>query len=288
MKKIIATVLAMVMALALCTTAFAAGTTTTDVESKGYSLLDATDNSVITIKGDKFTKTVATENKVSGVTYYFADVYAITIGTDTSATNFYACDSSIATRKLVKGSEVVYLTTVNVNGTDGISKIVDKKIDAVDTAKCDEFQKATDKTTVFVIDNETYWAGGDKYAMLNGKAVSYGEGATAKPHTFANNKTTDTKGNIVAVTCEKCEKTFKAVETIPAAYLGTVAKDENGRIVKFEDKYFILLDEQYAAGTTTNTTTSPKTFDAGIAMYVGMALTSVAGSAVVIGKKKEF
>ena len=42
-------------------------------------------------------------------------------------------------------------------------------------------------------------------------------------------------------------------------------------------------------GTTTNTNKpSPKTFDAGIAMYVGMALTSVAGSAVVIGKKKEF
>ena len=33
---------------------------------------------------------------------------------------------------------------------------------------------------------------------------------------------------------------------------------------------------------------SPKTFDAGVAMYAGMALMSVAGSAVVIGKKKEF
>ena len=43
-----------------------------------------------------------------------------------------------------------------------------------------------------------------------------------------------------------------------------------------------------AAASTTTTTSSPKTFDAGIAMYVGMALTSVAGSAVVIGKKKEF
>ena len=41
-------------------------------------------------------------------------------------------------------------------------------------------------------------------------------------------------------------------------------------------------------GTATGNTPSPKTFDAGIAMYVGMALTSVAGSAVVIGKKKEF
>ena len=45
-----------------------------------------------------------------------------------------------------------------------------------------------------------------------------------------------------------------------------------------------------ASSTTPSTdkNTSPKTFDAGIAMYVGMALTSVAGSAVVIGKKKEF
>ena len=283
MKKIIATVLAMVMALALCTTAFAAGTTTTDVESKGYSLLDATDNSVVTITGDKFTKTVATENKVSGVTYYFADKYEI------DSTPYYACDASIATHKLVKGNAVVYLTTVNVNGNDGISKIVDKKIDAVAEPTCGEFQKdaVKGKTTVFVIDNETYWAVGDEYAMLNGKAVSYGDPATAKPHTFTNNKTTDTKGNIVAVTCDKCEKTFKAVETIPAAYLGTVAKDANGEIVKFEGN-FILLDEQYAAGTTTDKNTSPKTFDAGIAMYVGMALTSVAGSAVVIGKKKEF
>ena len=41
-------------------------------------------------------------------------------------------------------------------------------------------------------------------------------------------------------------------------------------------------------GTATENEPSPKTFDAGIAMYVGMALTSVAGSAVVIGKKKEF
>ena len=50
-----------------------------------------------------------------------------------------------------------------------------------------------------------------------------------------------------------------------------------------------------AANNTTTTTdtkkdnvTSARTFDAGIAMYVGMSLLSVAGSAVVIGKKKEF
>ena len=44
----------------------------------------------------------------------------------------------------------------------------------------------------------------------------------------------------------------------------------------------------YYPSTTTNDTTkgSPKTFDAGIALYVGMALTSAAGVAFV-GKKRE-
>ena len=37
---------------------------------------------------------------------------------------------------------------------------------------------------------------------------------------------------------------------------------------------------------TNTTTNSPKTFDAGVAMYAGMALMSVAGSAVVIGKEE--
>ena len=279
MKKIIATVLAMVMALALCTTAFAAGTTTTDVESKGYALLNATTNEVVTIKGDKFTKTVATENKVSGVTYYFADKYEI------DNTPYYACDASIATHKLVKGTAVVYLTTVDVNGANGISKVVDKKVDAVSDPACGEYKKETGKSTVFVIDNETYWAGGDKYAMLNGLAVSYGDKASAEPHKFdKQNVTTDTKGTVVAVTCDNCKKTFKVVDSIPANYLGAVATHTGDKLT---GKY-ILIGETYATGTTTETNKSPKTFDAGIAMYVGMALTSVAGSAVVIGKKKEF
>ena len=280
MKKIIATVLAMVMALALCTTAFAAGTTTTDVESKGYALLNATTNEVVTIKGDKFTKTVATENKVSGVTYYFADKYEI------DNTPYYACDASIATHKLVKGTAVVYLTTVDVNGANGISKVVDKKVDAVSDPACGEYKKETGKSTVFVIDNETYWAGGDKYAMLNGLAVSYGDKASAEPHKFdKQNVTTDTKGTVVAVTCDNCKKTFKVVDSIPANYLGAVATHTGDKLT---GKY-ILIGETYATGTTTTETNkSPKTFDAGIAMYVGMALTSVAGSAVVIGKKKEF
>ena len=43
-----------------------------------------------------------------------------------------------------------------------------------------------------------------------------------------------------------------------------------------------------AAAAASTGVTSAKTFDAGVAMYAGLALMSVAGSAVVIGKKKEF
>ena len=58
------------------------------------------------------------------------------------------------------------------------------------------------------------------------------------------------------------------------------------------DKAYDAVAGVYVAYTAPTTTAggkgSPKTFDAGIAMYAGMALMSVAGSAVVIGKKKEF
>ena len=60
-------------------------------------------------------------------------------------------------------------------------------------------------------------------------------------------------------------------------------------IVDFGKTVWVYWTEKGAtAGSTTGTKPSPKTFDAGIALYAAMALTSVAGSAVVIGKKKEF
>ena len=40
--------------------------------------------------------------------------------------------------------------------------------------------------------------------------------------------------------------------------------------------------------TVPSVTKAPKTFDAGIALYIGLAVMGVTGSAVVIGKKKEF
>ena len=83
----------------------------------------------------------------------------------------------------------------------------------------------------------------------------------------------------------KLSKIYYSKPNDAATLLNAAGKDIN---LAANSGYYYVLTEK-AASTTTNTNKpSPKTFDAGIAMYVGMALTSVAGSAVVIGKKKEF
>ena len=297
MKKIIATVLAMVMALALCTTAFAA-TTKTEVDSKDYTLKDMnnadqiiTSEKISIVKRDAEKTTVGSET----TTKYFADTYTLKFKVDETTAEaedvLYACDASIADYKLVKGGAIVaYLTTAEVNGADGntgIEKIVDKYV-----AEKDEDDKTCGdyNDDIYMIGGKAYVAKtGSNYALLNGKAVVYGGEATNKvPHDFSAEKNVafDTKGNPVSVTCDKCKKTFKVVEAnkVPSDYAGDIQSTTGNN--KLGDYVVLLGSTTTSTGSTT--TTSPKTFDAGIAMYVGMALTSVAGSAVVIGKKKEF
>ena len=298
MKKIIATVLAMVMALALCTTAFAATKTESKIDKTGYSLLDVKDNSTITIDGNEFTKTVTDKEVVTSgsktTTTYYADKYVIkTTGTNAPTTDtFYACDAAIAEYKLVKGSTVVFLTKTDLSkGTD---KVATAYVEAKDAAD----QKCGDVTeNSYTIEGKNYPAKGTDLAVLNGKFVTYNAAGETKtvPHDFTKALkktsgyfTTDTKGVVNTVKCETCGKSFNVVKTVDKTYTGSV---ETVRFDGENTDMYVLTGTATATpegGSTTTTTTSPKTFDAGIAMYVGMALTSVAGSAVVIGKKKEF
>ena len=277
MKKIIATVLAMVMALALCVTAFAA-TTENTYSSKGYSLKDmnnhaytiADDAKITIVKKDASTTTVGDEK----TTTYFADKY--TIGNE----NYWACDPSIAVRKLIKDGKVVAYLSNNSALDKGITAVVTKSIEA----KAAKDQTCGDYTVdVFMIDGKAYEVGGTNVAMMNGLAVTYGAEQTAKSHDVDWTKKDATatpsynaKGEVVSVKCA-CNTTFEVVKKVASNYTGDVQKVGN---------YYVLMGGKNTTPTTTNG--SPKTFDAGIAMYAGMALMSVAGSAVVIGKKKEF
>ena len=278
MKKIIATVLAMVMALALCVTAFAA-TTTNTVDSKDYTLKNMTndaytitkDSKITIVKRDAEKTTIGSET----TTVYFADKYTI------DGSDYYACDSSIAQYKLIKDGKVVAYLSTNTALKDGTKAVVTKSIDKKEVKD----QTCGDYTVdVFMIDGKAYEVGGDKVAMLNGLAVTYGAEQKAIAHkvdwTVEANKATpsyNAKGEVVSVKCA-CGTSFEVVKKVASTYTGDVEKVGN---------YYVLLGSKNPTPTNGNAN-SPKTFDAGVAMYAGMALMSVAGSAVVIGKKKEF
>lgn len=279
MKKIIATVLAMVMALALCVTAFAA-TTTNTVNANDYTLKDMTNTAYTITKDSKITIVKRDAEKVTvgseTTTTYFADVYTI------DGSDYYACDSSIANYKLIKDGKVVAFLSTNAALKNGTKAVVTKSIEAKEAKD----QTCGDYTVdVFMIDGKAYKVGGSNVAMLNGLAVTYGDEQPAIAHkvdwTVAANKATpsyNAKGEVVSVKCA-CGTSFEVVKKVPSSYTGKT---------EMVGSYYVLLGSKTTAAGSTTTSGSPKTFDAGIAMYAGMALMSVAGSAVVIGKKKEF
>ena len=84
-------------------------------------------------------------------------------------------------------------------------------------------------------------------------------------------------GEIVGYKCANC-----GLAAVKAA--NTMSIPEN--VIRIPDTLYYFPAAAAAAASTG--VTSAKTFDAGVAMYAGLALMSVAGSAVVIGKKKEF
>ena len=273
MKKIIATVLAMVMALALCSTAFAADITGyTQAVTEGAKI--STDTKTV-----EFHKALAAEVNKDGeqtntanIAYYtMQDVVGkyVTVGTLAEADYVVYSDKD--------GNNVMmYLakTVAAYNGTGTVFTNFGKGCGQVNFTPVAGNTYYTsnhkDDTTIYVADKtgtDALMVGG---ALVNVKATT---APAATKHTWVP---TVKDGDIVGYTCPTCK-----LAAIKAANYLSIPAD--GQQIPGTNYYFPA-----AASSTTNTTTSPKTFDAGIAMYVGMALTSVAGSAVVIGKKKEF
>ena len=274
MKKIIATVLAMVMALALCTTAFAVDAIGTVYGADGAVIQGAT---ATLVAAKKPTATVA-----GNVAYYtFNDAanltgtYVITSKTDDDVT------ASVLTSKgkvYLKSADFVEYTVEATYVGQLQKKCV--KLDNVETGKY-YTAKDTDGDVYYFTAKETP-ADGDTFALAGTELVAIDTTATSltKKHTWVA-AAYDTDGiSVTAYKCDTCDVVGKVVNF--ETYMAAKSADRD----TFGTDYLVLSNN--AAGTTTGTTTSPKTFDAGIAMYVGMALTSVAGSAVVIGKKKEF
>ena len=295
MKKIIATVLAMVMALALCTTAFAADLT---IDGVGYNAVQpgtdltlekvytkdvtpadgqyyiqtgtktvrvATDAEVAVIKAGGFSKNTLAKMTDAG---YLFDVYQAEDGKYyAQAAVVDAYDKANNTNKANMATKDGTSAKIFYFGKELGSAVAYYQFATNDTLKTAE------ATTVLYKTSETFGANkAPVYTNLAGTA------------TYALVSDTDWTGKDKDAV-GKLSKIYYSKPADAAKLLNAAGKDVN--LAAAHGYYYVLTEK--AASTTTNTTKpSPKTFDAGIAMYVGMALTSVAGSAVVIGKKKEF
>ena len=286
MKKIIATVLAMVMALALCTTAFAAD---------NYDLYLANSTN---ISG----KVIAANGAVAEKTNKSITITAAASYSDGTGNLEYLSDPTDSAIYVKTTTPTVADYAVTVTGKKDILFYV-TKVDAApnyiasakaftdfgykcgqvvntDNSKYYEITTGTLTGKVFKADDA-----GTNSVLVDGKLVKLADtNATVKDHTWVVSASKVENGKVVPTeaVCGICGSKTTAIYKTGEAPAGSKTEPLTG-----VDGYVVVPN---GASTTTpaGNTTSPKTFDAGIAMYVGMALTSVAGSAVVIGKKKEF
>ena len=307
MKKIIATVLAMVMALALCTTAFAAPKTYVASEVGATTATAPADGHTFTL--EKFATGTASAKVFD--TYKLWDTTTATGAKEqvTGTGEYFLATSASYDAVFVNGSTVTYLLNKTSAGTwDDTAKFVNvAKADSVAKAACGAYYSLTAATTVIEYKDNAYdgvksgASGTIKVLNIDGKAALINTDATAagvayKSHSYSvDTATVAGKVTVTKVTCDDCKASFEfvlgsvtdATVKFGAGNFETVKTAAGADYMINGDTLFVKT----GSGTPDsgkNTTTSPKTFDAGIAMYVGMALTSVAGSAVVIGKKKEF
>ncbi|MBQ2783022.1 MAG: hypothetical protein IJE94_07510 [Oscillospiraceae bacterium] len=95
--------------------------------------------------------------------------------------------------------------------------------------------------------------------------------------------TYDKDYKVTAVKCAEC-----GTPAVLYANFASVPKADKANAVALGDgQWYVWLEGPGAVVDTDTKVESAETFDAGIALYVGMSVMAAAGSAVVIGKKKD-
>ena len=316
MKKIIATVLAMVMALALCTVAFA--TEITEKTAVANAVTGDTVAAAVTWNntGKALTATKSTNEPMD--TYWTANSEGLYYVWNADMAKFVQITNNEKavidagydkTTKLVLDKNAVAATCTdagslfnvysNVAGT--ASYVLVSDVVAYNAKQTKDADKIAEPDTKYFFGTKSsnvvaYYAAG-----TGADQVDY---ALKAGHVLVKDGTTYGTAKSDVYKCAICGNRYVIGPTVDTGDLKsefytydpvTVAAyaNEHGILLKNilrDNATLYLVEAGKTTGTTTGTTNkpSPKTFDAGIAMYVGMALTSVAGSAVVIGKKKEF
>lgn len=277
MKKIIATVLAMVMAMALCVTAFAVN------YSDGYYFANGKWNKIDLTKVS-VSYTNPSETKTDGKVVSAKIGYYTLKETGKADVVLVEVDKDDATYQIKADSTVKYLQESNGN-QDKAYTLTGTKLTSSD--KCGE---AKFTGTVYQSGDKYYTTGSSNtYMLINGQVVSVVETTvTINDHDFEiQTKAVDAKGVLTGTAkCKNCTQTATLTNKLSAIPVG--AKSQVVSVAGMTDTCYLYWTEAGKTNNGSSNANSPKTFDAGVAMYAGMALMSVAGSAVVIGKKKEF
>ena len=287
MKKIVALVLSLVMVLGLATTAF--GAFSEDV----YYYIKAADGT----QADVVAYVPAFEEDNAGNVEYFlgtADKYVSCTKSDKGAVALWsgmqAGDSIVG---YVKPAEVTYVD-------------VAKKVAASPVVKCDTDMHAKGYVTVDALGVPTYWVdakadGSDWYqnVLVDGKVVKVAASTyVLGGHVLKLNKTNalDAAQTTYEYKCVRCGAVYQGVTTKVAGveyttyYAPSVALVDAYKAAGYNTDNYInydlyLIGASAPAADATDKVESAETFDAGIAMYVGMSVMAAAGSAVVLKKK---
>ena len=277
MKKIIATVLAMVMAMALCVTAFAVN------YSDGYYFANGKWNKIDLTKVS-VSYTNPSETKTDGKVVSAKIGYYTLKETGKADVVLVEVDKDDATYQIKADSTVKYLQESNGN-QDKAYTLTGTKLTSSD--KCGE---AKFTGTVYQSGDKYYTTGSSNtYMLINGQVVSVVETTVSiNGHDFEiQTKAVDAKGVLTGTAkCKNCTQTATLTNKLSTIPVG--AKSQVVTVPGMTDTCYLYWTEAGKTNNGSSNANSPKTFDAGVAMYAGMALMSVAGSAVVIGKKKEF
>ena len=311
MKKIIATVLAMVMALALCTTAFAdapiSKTETIPNETAYVKVVDNAADDGITV-APHYAKTGVDLNTAYDV--YVKSGSDHVLATDSMAEKYRAGYKTL--------NLAPYATAVSATCADAGYKVAlyQDKTGAYYAKKADvtAFNDANPNNKIDLTGTTVVFIGAKFENVEAFYTITEAAVKTSAGHILYKTSEVWGKNDVTVYACAICGGKYivkdssihsdDAVDSLAKISYGPFTQPEkasakavlNGKGIDVNKAFTpenATVMYTLSAGTTTpstGTTTkpSPKTFDAGIAMYVGMALTSVAGSAVVIGKKKEF
>ncbi len=267
MKKIVALVLSLVMVLGLATTAFGAVAT--------YDVYDGYDAAVSTgvARTPVAAKALTTKQAGQVACWKIDGAYYVEIAkADATNADFYLT-------KAGDDDVIMYLAAVE---NAGVYTLTGKAYSNFGDENCGEWNMLPTTKMYADAKGNLYFAGTQAYMLVDGVVVGVSPASVNDYATYfighEMEGVYDAKDKLVGVKCAVCGATGTVYATADKAPMGATTFD-------FGNEVYVLDAVKAPAATDSDKVESAETFDAGIAMYVGMSVMAAAGSAVVLKKK---